>query len=177
MLHWVTNCFSGWRGAIRWKAIIRGGRTGSVRSNKPRMEATRFSDEAVYSKQVTSPLPTYSNENQAAYSSVIETLGAGILTAQGKPNSTTLGSAVTIGEVNPTLEWEVPFYSNDRYLPGKTQDWTTSIKYGGSLFSVWADTEEDGVVDFYCAAGEDYVPYFWTGCPILYYEANPPSAP
>lgn len=173
MLHWVTNCFSGWRGSIRWKAVTRGIDSGNGK-DMPRMEVSRFQDQAIYSKRTTTPYPNFSSESQAANSVVVATPGGGILQAQGKPNSASLGTALTIGSVNPTMEWEIPFYSALRHIPGKTQDWTTFIPFGGSLFSIWCDPEIHSTVDFYCAAGEDYVPYFWTGCPVLYYEGNPP---
>lgn len=174
MLHWVTNCFSGWRGSIRWKAVARGISESS--NMKPRLEVSRFTDQSFYLKTVVN-LPTYANDAEAASTSVIETPGIGILYGPGKPNSAALGTAMTVGQVNPVLEWEVPFYSRERHVPGKTQNWTTSFRYGGSLFSLWTDPNTDTAVDFYCAAGEDYIPYFWTGCPILFYEPNPPVPP
>lgn len=173
MLHWVTNCFSGWRGSIRWKAIARG--TVSLNmSNPPRMEASRFSDQAIYSRRRIAQ-PGFSNDNLVAASSVLDTPGLGILYGDGKPNTGATGTAITVGAVNPTLEWEIPFYSPFRHIPGKFQNWTSFIQFGGTLFSVWCDPQNTGVVDFYCAAGEDYVPYFWSGCPIMYYEENPPA--
>lgn len=172
MLHWVTHCFSAWRGSIRWKAV---NRAFQVERSGPRMEVTRFHDSAIYSNVITTPFTDYATESQAADSVVVETPGSGILAAQGKPSSATLGSAITVGEVNPTLEWEIPFYSSFRHAPGKKQDWTSYIPFGGSLFTTWCNPDASSTVDFYCAAGEDYVPYFWTGCPVIYYEANPPD--
>lgn len=171
MLHWVTNCFSGWRGSIRWKAVIRGADSLDGGS-KTRMEVTRFTDQTTYSKRM-SLWQSYTNENWAAYSTVCGTPGGGILTLLGRPSSCVLGSALTVGEVNPTLEWEIPFYSDGRHYGGKVADYTTYVP-NGSHFSAWLTANNTSVVDFYCAAGEDYTPYFWTGCPVLYYEANPP---
>lgn len=173
MLHWVTHCFSGWRGSVRWKAVIRGSDSSS--KLKPRMEVSRFSDPAYYSKTISSPFPIYANEHRAAGSVVVGAPGPGLHYTEGRPDSASVGTALAIGEVNPTLEWEIPFYSPLRHIPGKTENWTSAILHGGSVFSIWCDAETHSTVDFYCAAGEDYVPYFWTGCPCLYYEAESPA--
>ncbi len=171
MLHWVTNCFSGWRGSVRWKAALRESVSGG---NYPKIEVTRFKEPAPYSRRVTAPA-TYTSESQAAESAVIES-GTGLdIFKTGKPNPGTLGTCMTVGEINPTIEWEAPFYSDLRFIPGKEADWTSLIIHGGSLFSMWMDPETSSTVDFYCAAGEDFMPYFWTGCPRMYYEAAPPE--
>jgi len=172
MLHWVSHCFSGWRGSIRWKAVLRGPQNSS--RSKPRMEVSRFSKPAVH-EEIRGALPNYSNDNQASSSVVVGTPGPGVYFWPGNPDSASRGTALTVGEVNPTLEWEIPFYSALRHIPGKTEDWTSLIQHGGSIFSVWGSTETTSATDFYCAAGEDYVAYFWTGCPPLYFEADPPT--
>lgn len=174
MLHWVSNCFSGWRGSMRWKAMPRGGyNAGGFKGM--RMEASRFSDNATYLRRITTPVPGYLLPSDSAHSAVVETPGGAVLSAANKPHSAVLGSAVTIGDINPCLEWEIPFYSDFRFMPGKLQDWTTSIFFGGTEFSAILDPEPYTTIDFYCAAGEDYTPYFWTGCPVMYYEPNPPT--
>jgi len=172
MLHWVSHCFSGWRGSIRWKAILRGPHNSS--KLKPRMEVSRFNKPAFY-EETSDSFPVYNRENAAANSVVVGTPVPGLHFKKGQPDSASLGTAITVGEINPTLEWEIPFYSALRHIPGKTQDWTSLFQHGGSIFSTWCLTEFSSTIDFYCAAGEDYVPYFWTGCPPLYFEADPPA--
>lgn len=173
MLHWVTHCFSGWRGSIRWKAVTRGSDQGE--SMRPRVEVTRFSGRSFYLKSVV-PTISFVNDSEAASTSVAQNPGTAIMYSAGRPDSATRGTAMTVGAVNPVLEWEIPFYSNYRHVPGKQQNWTTAFDFGGSLYSILTDPHPETVVDFYCAAGEDYTPYFWTGCPIVYYEPNPPVA-
>lgn len=176
MLHWVSHCFSGWRGSIRWKAIYRSaGSAGSRSGTKymPRMEVSRFSQPGPYTETRLDPFPDYYNPSRAAASVVVATNTPGVHFSEGRPDSISRGTAITIGEINPTLEWEIPFYSALRHIPGKAQDWTSVILHGGSIFNMWHGLDNPTTVDFYCAAGEDYVPYFWTGCPPLYFEPSP----
>lgn len=172
MLHWVSHCFSGWRGSIRWKAVLRG--LYNTSRLKPRMEVSRIDKPAHYIEIKQSPFPSYSDRSWAATSVVVGTTVPGLHFQPGQPDSASVGTALTVGEINPTLEWEIPFYSALRHIPGKIQDWTSNFQHGGSIFSVWCRPDHCTTTDFYCAAGEDYVPYFWTGCPPLYFEANPP---
>lgn len=179
MLHWVTHCFSAWRGSIRWKAVPRG--TQSINgTNGVRMDVSRFNAPETglgsfipYSKRTTAPLPAYPSENAAANSAVVTDITSAAF-ATNKPQPGTTGTAFTLSDVNPVLEWEVPFYSKGRHAPGKKEDWTSFIPYGGFALNVWSDASIHSTVDCYCAAGEDYVPYFWSGCPVVYYEPATP---
>jgi hypothetical protein len=171
MLHWVSHCFSAWRGSIRWKAIVRGYRSGIKWT--PRMEVSRFNKPGPYTERRLDPFPDYYNASRAAASAVVSMNTPFFHFSNGQPDSASCGTALTVGEINPTLEWEIPFYSALRHIPGKTEDWTSAIQHGGSIINVWHGPDSPSTLDFYCAAGEDYVPYFWTGCPPLYYEPLP----
>jgi hypothetical protein len=99
-----------------------------------------------------------------------------------KENTGAEGLCYTNSHVNPVLEFEVPFYSPDRFYPGKRENWgtgLTDIEY----FNVYINQISDygdfvapvACYDLFVAAGEDFQTYFFTGLPPLYYEASPPA--
>jgi hypothetical protein len=89
-----------------------------------------------------------------------------------------LGATVFNSHVNPVVEFEVPYYSNYRFSPGKRQNWTsTSYIPFNTGFSFLVEREKDGATyfDTWVSAGEDFTMYYFTGWPPLYYEATVPS--
>jgi hypothetical protein len=175
LLHWVTWGFSGWRGSIRWKFLPRGmaNQTDSV------VMAVQRSDIATDPYYTfAGALPSYATASDAAFSSVRRVFASEIANTGLVPGSQ--GMAYASGKVNPHLEFEFPFYSFLRFLPGKRADYTgTNSEVPQPLESIEYSFElppaPGGIIDGLVAAGEDFTPYFFTGLPRLYYEANPPN--
>jgi hypothetical protein len=161
LLHWVTAGFSGWRGAMRYKALARGGwadRTSMYVSNG------EFTPAQYSYTQYGFASPT--NQSRAA----AEALDTNFLPSGAS------GAAYTHSMVNPIMEWEVPYYSRYRFSPGKEEDHT-------SISPIWTNTHQMNCYlhdstcryDVFVAVGEDFQTYFFTGLPRMYYEASPPA--
>ena len=159
---------------MRWKVLPRGqidtshpitmyvGR-GLTDSDAP--EYTFFSEG-----QTANP-----GSNSAAKSSTVS-WPYGIGDTQTPPPGAT-GTAFTHSLVNPTLEFESPFYSSYRFVPGKIQNYTNSTELIGPYFDyrIYANGSTSSVMDFWSAAGDDFQVYFWTGMPRMYYEPLVPA--
>lgn len=170
LIHWVLMAFSGYRGSIRWKYLPLSGFDNV--SYTVERESGKFTTDA------------YSNLNTPAAN--FTTLGsAGYLTLDPTFTSPgTRGSAFQNSNVNPTIEFEVPYYNQFRFCPAKIQNLTTTAGLGSWAGSLGVDRYDldihvTGKTDgdwlgAYCAAGEDFQVYFWSALPRLYYEAAAP---
>lgn len=158
MLHWVTAMFSGRRGSIRWKIMPT---IGNDDSHGIVTVVRTVNDNWVY----TSSSATVDNSSQSTtdYSYVTQVPQGGN------------GMVATSTSVNPTLEFELPYYSNERFTPGKhsnfTQPSSTLLGFEGGfeVLSTSANDPKDNLLSF-VAAGEDFQLYFFTGMPPIYYE-------
>jgi hypothetical protein len=175
LLHWVVNCFSGWRGSIRTKLIPQGYYKTNDRLVSMHVERDLIDSGAFNQYRITRvAAPAYANNNQAAEDAVVGT--AGLQKTFGAR-----GQMFTIDRVNPVAEFEVPWYSNKRFVPGKIEDYTgprgfSVHEMSGVDYYFWLSGNDTTTLNFYHAIGEDFNTYFWTGCPPMYYEANPPVA-
>lgn len=168
MLHWVTWAFQGWRGSIRWKMLPRFLNDMNMSVYVQRAPIGDFGF-----KRETTATPVYSNSS-AAHSAVISSTLGGYFDTPVP--SGVLGAAYTASDVNPIIEFESPYYSTYRFNPGKREDYTTILQYvEGFDYFINGTMSNKQVFDFWCAAGEDFQCYFFTGLPRLYYEAAPPS--
>jgi hypothetical protein len=82
--------------------------------------------------------------------------------------------------VNGVLEFEVPYYSNNRFTPGRdtglTQTMTFDAAFDYRLFLHGSGADKaNTVIDIHCAVGEDFQCYFFTGLPRMYFEASVPA--
>lgn len=176
LLHWIVAAHQGWRGSIRWKVIPRG---KIVDSNyKIYVERNQTSYITRNYQQEVNIGPAYNNQSQANFSTV-----------QGKATNTwpvnkfgpptgTRGMCFTTADIQPNLEFEMPYYTNYRFIPGKIED-LTSVGLAPILVPTWdfrifVEGDTSTAVDTYCAAGEDFQVFFFTGLPPLYYEEIPP---
>lgn len=175
LLHWVVNCFSGWRGSIRTKLIPQGFYKTNDRMVSMHVERDLIDSGAYNQYRITRvAAPAYVDNNKAAEDAVVGT--AGLQKTFGAR-----GQMFTIDRINPVAEFEIPWYSNKRFIPGKIEDYTgprgfTVHEMSGVDYYIWMNGNDTSTLNFYHAIGEDFNTYFWTGCPPLYYEANPPVA-
>jgi len=167
LLHWVTVAFSGWRGSIRYKLMFDKCYQNSTVNVDSRVYITREPvfpfGQPTYSRVLSNNAFTFSDE--AASVKVI----AGMTKATG-----TKGMLYATDKINPVVEFEVPYYSQYRFTPGKLIDYTEDDTFTPN-WSMEADVFSTGssVVDYHVAAGEDFQVYFFTGLPRMYYEETP----
>jgi len=180
LLHYVTMMFQGMRGSVRYKVTpyctkMHESATIHVERDMAPRTGTVFKSSAL-------TVETFATIDEASESTVYRTSKDSFPRFKSPPPFIN-GGTLAIGSLNPTAEFEVPFYSMDRFIPGKVLDWTGAIRGGTSPHSVsrFLTSSREGAdaqstLNIYAAAGEDFQVYFFTGMPPVYYEAAPPTA-
>lgn len=175
LLHWLVNCFSGWRGSIRTKVIPQGYYKTDDRLITMHVERDLIDTDAYNQYRETRvAAPAYANNGQAAEDAVVGTAGT-------HKTFGARGQMFVIDRINPVAEFEIPWYSNRRFIPGKIEDFTgprgfTNHEMSGIDYYIHTNGNNTSTLNFHYAIGEDFTTYFWTGCPPMYYEANAPVA-
>jgi hypothetical protein len=162
LLHWITMCFSGMRGSLRWKW-----RRDGVDNAGATLTISRRT-QAGTAYEYNSLAKTF-NENGIAYSAV---RSFDPTFAPTGAQATTSGSTLAAGDVVMLAEAEIPFYSNKRFQAAKRRDFVTFVP-DSTFYQV--DSSVTGSTGFdrfytYVAAGEDFQLYFWTGPTRVFYE-------
>jgi len=190
-IHWVTMMFQGWRGSIRWKVVPK-----NVAAPYDVIQAERSSYRSGFLSPGYSVIAAANNlvpANQDFWASISCRTGP-VSTITGNVSEYTLfganGMEVVRNEVNGAMEIEVPYYSSARFTVGKTID----VPANGSVYNPTFDLRiysnghseqtqpsssyaENSAWDLYCAIGEDFQTYFFTGLPRVYwYPTNPLSS-
>jgi hypothetical protein len=172
LMHWVVLAFSGYRGSVRWKITP----NSFIRSdNLPIISVERDISSRHYVNGRTSVFTPTSESNSAFQGALDPQLP---LPETNKPLGGFGGMTLANGFVNPNIEFEVPFYSNDRFIPGKRESYTAG--FGDLELNVWdykifVRGDNETMFTAYAATGEDFQVYFWTGLPRVFYEPTPPS--
>lgn len=172
LLHWVTTAFSGWRGSIRYKWLPR----GTLEPNgRPTMYVQR-QDKGNTDYKISNFTPrTYASSSDAADGVVTKDIGTGY-PAPGQPYSGIKGQMYQSGYVNPAIEFEIPYYSSNRFTPGKQENLTVGEQFNeGYDYYLQVEGTTGTAFDIHVAAGEDFTTYFFTGLPRMYYEPIPPA--
>lgn len=166
VLHLITAMFSGNRGGIRYKLVPR----GNLSEYSGYAERIPWQIAKYYFNQ--SSTVSYTSMSHAAYESTYATTGNDFSPPLGYT-----GMIATTEHINPTLEFECPYYSPWRFTPGKTEDWTQNGygTYEGFRCMASANSTIGGGIDSFVAIGEDFQVYFFTGCPRMFYESAPLS--
>lgn len=169
-LRFVSAGFAGWRGSIRWKV-----------SNSLLCCAT-------YSAPIT--VTRYSGCSPANISEVVpdKATNAGMAAYYtGFDEITTMqeGAQLVSPTVEPITSFEVPFYTQLRFLPARylTTFSATRPDPFTSKTPCWKIGYELGIAaptdiiqhQLYCASGEDFTLGMFIGAPIVYLESIPPS--
>jgi hypothetical protein len=170
LLHWVTLAFSGWRGSIRYKLLPRGNFNADQR---PTVYIQRHPVGEIEYYYSSSAAPTY-NDRKATRRGVVAVKQP--FPTLSNPFTGIKGQLYQSGYLNPAVEFEVPYYSQFRFTPGKEENhtgvnlfnegWDYRIQGRGDTTSVW---------DIHVAAGEDFQTFFFTGLPRMYYEDIAPA--
>ena len=172
LLHWVTLAFQGWRGSIRRKILVQG-----------------FTDASGYGNAYVQRMPMfdkYSGYTQSLYTENVSDSVAKCAYTVVRNDDNLLGNLETKltgvngmlymhTSVNPTAEFEIPYYSTFRFTPGKEQDHNSPNQYSeGFAMVAQVPSDPETKLDILAAIGEDFQTYFWTGLPRMYYENAPP---
>lgn len=160
LLNYLTPAYVCRRGAIRWKYI----REGDDETSQGRLFQANRTNFKGY----------LLTEEDAEF----QTSGPSVAAAQLQrfiPH-TWVGATATTKAQNPVLEIELPWYSSERFFPGKAGDMATATRLS-SYHTVTAimSTPSNGAAlagfHAYNSVGEDFNLAFFTGAPILYYLA------
>lgn len=174
LLHWVTMMHSGWRGGIRYKFIPRGSANLTARLMNWMVQRSPNRDGLAQYSITTGGWAAFTTLSGVAENVVYDP--ANFQTPFHGHN----GKAITTLSINPALEFEVPFYSDHRFVPGRKEDYTGIAPAGDHRIpgfeALWYYLGDvNTVADVYVSAAEDFQTYFFTGMPPLYYELAPPS--
>jgi hypothetical protein len=174
-LHWLMWGFSGYRGSVRYKLLPMG--SVMLRDRIDIERVTPYYDTIAYGTNV-SIQQLEATETISRYNFVGKYVGPDL--DLDRHLTGTKGEAIATTYVNGCLEFEVPYYSQYRFVPGKWKNLTSDILHRGA-WDYRAYFGEDGFKShnahwvIYAAAGEDFQTYMFTGCPPLRYEPTPPS--
>lgn len=176
LVHWINAAHCGFRGGMRYKIIPRGDR-GEAYPSVIEVERVDFND--------TQEMYNTTNLAQDFYTSVSDSARAAVrgnkliapYTRQSLIGAN--GMHRISSDINPVVEFEAPFYSNSRFIPGKLQDLTgqqynSEWNFPGWGYRIFHNGSTTTLFEIHHAVAEDYSPYFFTGLPPIYYEAVPP---
>jgi hypothetical protein len=168
LMHWVTYSFQGFRGSIRYKALANMTATNSFLQGNITVQRKPLGD-TLYEKN-SANITAFLYDSAAAASVVLD-----YAAPVTRINTGVRGLLYTNLDINSASEFEIPYYSQDRFVPGKVQDWTdTPQRVEGYKLKCNAIVSDKSVLDLYVAAGEDFQVYMWTGLPRMYCESTPP---
>lgn len=176
LLHWVSGAFRGFRGSMRYKFMaLPDNFNGKIYPN------------------VAGCIQRYARENVEEYEppawfrggltpDATDTAFWGLqrTTATGSPQNVLNGingCAVFDSRTNPTVEWEIPFYSNYRMASGRHANYAALDTYnaGGYQMRVYNTGNQGARGNIYVSAGEDFQGYFFMGIPRANYNPIDPT--
>lgn len=179
LLHWVTYAFSGFRGSIRTKMLIPGATAtaNGVTNYRPKLSVwierqPPGSIAHTWFKQFTT-MSKYNYDDGAAASGVYD------YTAYRSAKRMTGHNGIIYADenINSNIEFETPFYNQKRYIPGKREDWTTSVlDFEGYKLIAESYSSNERLINIYNAIGEDFQVFWYSGLPKMYFEASPPPS-
>jgi hypothetical protein len=166
MLHWIVLAHQGYRGSVRYKNFFRN-MGGSTASNNT-VRVTRLNKLATPYGKALGNLP---QGQVGAVRSVV-------YAATSSPSVIRTGATGCLYNdlgFNSTVEYEWPFYSQNRFVPGKRSNYVSQeYEPGGYNIQYTGNATTTTIMETHVAAGEDFQVYFWTGLPKMWCEPNPP---
>lgn len=185
LLHWVTTCFAGYRGSIRYKYLINKATAGGTEygsccdNNGFRVYVERL-DPLAQSN------PAYITFNSDMALSPPWLVSQSIIPGfSDRVPTGARGTVFASDLINPNVEFEVPYQTQFRFVPGKLARQTNAnaVQSQAGTFqnlyrvSYEGNTSLEQQIDMHVAAGEDFQVYFWSGMPRIYYSDAPPQPP
>jgi hypothetical protein len=156
MMNYVMLAFSGYKGACRWKI-------SSLCQNTTQILVTRGEEVEFVGAEFSRGSKAYVDES---------TLCADAAEVYG--NSVMRGAVLTMGEINPVVDFEMPFYNEAKFFITRTDGasfyvshpYNPLFKY--TLLKTTVGSSIRNVINLYASAGEDFSCYFFVGWPPLY---------
>jgi hypothetical protein len=170
VLNWYIPAYAGWRGATRWKYVCSFSTPGEGETDQipgsvsnVAMSVTRDANLLGYSETTSNALINTSPSQFARQ---------GIITQR----TTFSGTTMTYKQGNNTVEVELPWYSNQRFAPAKTGDFTSNDVKQVHTFQSRSDLR-NGLeqYDAFCSIGEDFQLVFFLGAPRFFYRPGEPQ--
>lgn len=169
LLNYVTPAYTCRRGGIRWKYMY----NGSI---------VRGSDIIGYMGVERDP----STGNVYGQTTVVPIgIGDGTISERIAVELSTAGSGwpgshVTPIQQNAALEIELPFYTEERFIPGKkgnvTSTGTRNFFHDLTCYIDANATSDVASIRAYVSTGEDYTLGFFTGAPVAYLQSDPAAS-
>jgi len=165
LLNFLTPAFQGWRGSVRYKLFPRC-KTGANAGNG--VARITYADTAGYATSVA----TFDTTTASKTAHAVMFGGAAATRAKG---------AITVVQgVNPSMEYEIPWWESMRFCAGKFRNWTGTpageyVPVSGASISIDSSSTAASIYDSYVSAGDDFSLYFFTGWPALYYKLTAPT--
>lgn len=165
-LNYVSRMFLGWRGSIRWTID-----TGSL---------SLGNNDRINSTTVTYCRNFASNRNHDFTDLSSNTQNNGVALLNLEDGFTGLGAYLGNTSVNPIHTFEVPFYSNKRFISTIEQfAYNQTVEEPSFVMSfilpASSVVSERSFLKFYCSAGEDFNLFFFNGMPPMYYDPSIPT--
>jgi hypothetical protein len=167
LLNYITPAFTCRRGGIRWKYMLTGRKSDFIQSGGFLSVERDPSTSSVYS-QTTFSVPAISGSTISRRSH--DSLFTG--------STGWSGMQVVPTNQNAVVECELPFYSEERFVPAKKAD-VTSTGTRNFFHKMWCyagylnDSTGDQSIRAYVSTGEDFTLGFFTGCPVAFYQPLP----
>jgi hypothetical protein len=145
--NWISMCYAGVRGGMRYKAMIDG------RNTTNHIAICRLNGTVPYD---------YDN------SSVSPNVDPGTSTQVAIANGSLVGingSNVSLSHITGINEIECPFYFRGRFYPHRQLDWTSGTQpVGGIQVTARGEFHTSTAVNLFLSTAEDFSFYFWV-CP------------
>jgi hypothetical protein len=167
LLNYVTPAFTCRRGGLRWKYMFTGRKVDISDSSGFLALERDPTTSSVYS-QSSFLIPAITGS----------TLSRRVHDSLSTGSTGWCGVHVTPTNLNPVLECELPYYSEERFIPAKKADMTSTgtRNFFHKLFG-YAGTSSDNSSDLcvraYVGVGEDFTLGLFTGCPVAFYQPVP----
>jgi hypothetical protein len=166
-LRYLSCAFGGWKGGVRYMYDLSQLNLDTIRRNGTVVVGNNL-EELVN-------IPT---DSATLLGNSANAIGRQLLQVANQRTSGVNGITMQASEVNPTVCFEVPYYSEYRFTPAKQR-----IDFGAVMFnqpySAATVTHEVGTgeefITTYCSAAEDFTCFMYLGPPIFYYEGTPPT--
>jgi len=174
LMHWISIAHQAWRGGIRYKVVPRYHENAAGTSIAANRVSNWVSDDTYV--EVEASLPVNSSMDFVHHIGMYRELSTGIYHPTS-PIDMMEGGTINAGNVNPSIEIEIPFYSELRFSPGKKSNLTDTNVIMEDLWDLRVSSAPPcglSMYDIFVAAAEDFQVYQWVGMPRVYYEDNPP---
>lgn len=166
LLNFLTPCYVGYRGGIRWKAYAMNNFQSMAHQSYSRVNAFKSGLRSGWSllsfMQSDTGLSAVACEDELYYNA----------------KNSSLGTTIANVRLNNVIEAEIPYHSDSRFYPAR-HCLASQIKGDQCNLAMYemntSSPSEYCKTMLYCAAADDFSLFMFQGAPkIYYYQATPP---